>query len=68
LRPQRELLAAGERLGVPTLDLTPAFARWTAEHADPADVPFLDVHFSAPGHRLAALEIARFLRERGLAE
>ncbi len=44
----------GDRHGVAMLDLTPAFRRATAaqQHL------YLDVHFNAAGHRLAAREIA----------
>ena len=63
-RPNRELLAAAQRDGCPALDLTPAFR--ARRMADPTELLYLDVHFDAAGHRLAAEELARFLAERGL--
>jgi lysophospholipase L1-like esterase len=61
-RPQRQVAAAVSRLGLPELDLLPAFRA----RAD-ADQLYLreDTHFSVLGHQVVAGALAEFLRNGG---
>ena len=52
------------RLGLSVLDLTPALRRADASLLDGAYFTY-DPHWTALGHRVAAAEVARSLRERG---
>jgi len=53
----------GRGLGVPFLDLTPALRR--ADHGVLGGPYYVyDGHWNAHGHRVAAEEVGRFLRER----
>jgi hypothetical protein len=62
LFPQRRLGEICERLGVPLLDLYPAFEAGGAElYRD-------TIHFNKRGDRVAADALADFLREEGLLE
>jgi len=60
-RPNRRLAAWGRRAGVEVVDLLPAFREACA--ADPDLRPFLDVHFDARGHALAAGVLAQALSD-----
>ena len=60
-RPNRELSRWAEEQGIELLDLLPSFR--DAAVAGPADRLYLDVHFSAEGHRLAAELLAEKLRD-----
>jgi lysophospholipase L1-like esterase len=60
-RPQRQLAAKAERVGVPVLDLLPVFR----SRADRSRLYLqLDTHFSALGHQAVAEKLTTFL-ERG---
>jgi len=59
----RRLAEIGRGLGVPFLDLTPALRR--ADHGVLGGPYYVyDGHWNAHGHRVAAEEVGRFLRER----
>ena len=62
--PLRRLRAIGEAAGLPVLDLTPALRRADASLLDRAYLTY-DPHWTALGHRVAAAEVARSLRDRG---
>jgi hypothetical protein len=62
----RRLEGIGAAGGFPVLDLTPALRR--ADHGLLAPTYFTyDPHWTALGHRVAAAEVARVLRESGWA-
>lgn len=52
-QPQRLIMETTERLGIPTIDLLPAFRQWTAEREEPLYIEW-DGHWNALGHRLAS--------------
>jgi len=62
--PLRRLRALGETAGVPMVDLTPALRRADASLLDGAYFTY-DPHWTALGHRVAAAEVAKSLRDRG---
>lgn len=65
LKPQRHLVQIGKRLGVPVLDLHPAFA--ALGDAAGEDGLFRDgLHLTAAGHDLATREILAFLDRESL--
>jgi lysophospholipase L1-like esterase len=59
-RPQRDLTAEAQNLGVPVLDLLPLF-RSTSDRADL--YLRIDTHFTAYGHQLTAEALATFLEQ-----
>jgi hypothetical protein len=61
--PLRRLRAIGEAGGFPVLDLTPALRRADDSLLDRAYFTY-DPHWTALGHRVAAAEVARSLRDR----
>jgi hypothetical protein len=61
-RPQQEFQAQTERLGLPVLDLLPIFR----DRSDRADLYLRqNTHFTALGHRVAAQQLAEFLKRGG---
>jgi hypothetical protein len=62
--PLRRLRAIGQAAGFPVLDLTPALRRADASLLRRAYFTY-DPHWTALGHRVAAAEVARSLREQG---
>jgi hypothetical protein len=61
-RPQRQVQAQADQLGLPVLDLQPLFRART----DRADLYLRqDTHFAALGHEVAAQALANFLEHRG---
>lgn len=64
-KPQSEVLKLTDRLGIPTIDLLPAFRHWAA---DSSARLFLetDGHWTENGHRLAAQTAAEGLVSMGL--
>jgi hypothetical protein len=64
-KPQREILGLTAQLEIPTIDLLPAFQRWTA---DSTGRLFLetDGHWNETGHRVAAAGAAEGLVSKGL--
>lgn len=59
-QPNRRLLDYAAEHGVPVLDLLPIF------RARPGETFYYTEHWKAPGHRLVAQEVGRFIRDRGL--
>jgi len=51
--PQRRVTAIADSLGLPVVDLLPAFRRWTADSAAPLYLEW-DGHWNEAGHKLAA--------------
>jgi lysophospholipase L1-like esterase len=64
--PLRRLQAIGDAAAIPVVDLTPALRRADASLLDRTYFTY-DPHWTALGHRVAAAEVARSLRERGWA-
>lgn len=64
-QPQRYVMASAERLGIPVIDLLPAFRRWTEEHDESLRVPN-DGHWNQQGHHLAVDVVRGSLVEEGL--
>lgn len=62
--PLRRLRALGESAGFPVVDLTPALREADAGLLQRAYFTY-DPHWSALGHRTAAAEVSRALREKG---
>ena len=61
-RPQRDLAAQTQQLGVPVLDLLPRFRSM----ADRANLYLrIDTHFTAYGHQVTAEALREFLQSRG---
>ena len=61
-RPQQQLHAEAERLGLPVVDLLPIFR----DRSDRADLYLRqDTHFTALGHQVAAQRLAEFLEGGG---
>jgi lysophospholipase L1-like esterase len=60
----RRLRAIADAGGFPVVDLTPALRRADASLLERAYLTY-DPHWTALGHRVAAAEVSRFLRERG---
>lgn len=65
-RPQAQVRAWGERVGVPVIDLLPAFRRRVAHGAGPFYLLPGDGHWNEAGHALAAEAVARELAEQGV--
>lgn len=59
----RRLRAIGEAGGFPVVDLTPALRRADARWLEEAYLTY-DPHWTALGHRVAAAEVSRTLRDR----
>ncbi len=61
-RPQRDLLAQTQEVGVPMLDLLPQFSAMP----DRANLYLrIDTHFSAYGHQVTADSLSKFLQDGG---
>jgi hypothetical protein len=60
----QKLSSLGERAGIPVLDLTPAL-RGAERGVLGGPYYTFDPHWNALGHRVAARELERFLREKG---
>jgi hypothetical protein len=64
-RPQRLMSRVADRVGIPVIDLLPAFREWTAGGGGALYLE-RDGHWNGNGHRLAADIVARELAYRGL--
>jgi hypothetical protein len=63
--PQETIQAAAERLGMPMIDLLPAFRRWTETRSEPLYIEW-DGHWNEEGHRLATQVVSEALLDGGL--
>jgi hypothetical protein len=63
--PQRLMEGIAGPLGIPVIDLLPAFQQWTADSLAPLYLEW-DGHWNEAGHRLAARVVTRGLLEAGV--
>ena len=66
LKMDRELKVLGDRLGVPTFDITSAILAEAAKGGPPLYFGFEDEHWTPRGNRIAAEALAAQLRQSGL--
>lgn len=62
-RPQRLVTAIADSLGIPVIDLLPAFRQWTAQQG--GDLYLEEGHWNETGHRVAADTTAKVLGALG---